>query len=238
LGIARGLTYLHEESRLRIVHRDVKASNILLDFDLIPKISDFGLAKLYDDKKTHISTRVAGTIGYLAPEYAMRGHLTEKADVFGFGVVALEIVSGRTNSDPNLDEDRIYLLEWAWNLHESNQELELVDSNLKNFNEEEVKRIIGVALLCTQTSPNLRPSMSRVVAMLSGDIDVSSIATRPGYLTDWKFNEDTTSFMTNSSSTTITDEKSQYGLSSNTTADFSPVNASRPVLSETVGEGR
>ncbi|KAB1216932.1 hypothetical protein CJ030_MR4G016055 [Morella rubra] len=107
LGIARGLAYLHEESRLRIVHRDVKASNILLDSGLIPKISDFGLAKLYDDKKTHISTRVAGTIGYLAPEYAMRGHLTEKADVFAFGVVGLEIVSGRPNSDPSLEDEKI-----------------------------------------------------------------------------------------------------------------------------------
>ncbi|KAI6691658.1 hypothetical protein NL676_028486 [Syzygium grande] len=113
LGIARGLAYLHEESRLRIVHRDVKASNILLDSDLTPKISDFGLAKLYDDKKTHISTRVAGTIGYLAPEYAMRGHLTEKADVFAFGVVALEVVSGRPNSDPSLEEAKKYLLEWV-----------------------------------------------------------------------------------------------------------------------------
>ncbi|KAK1281050.1 putative LRR receptor-like serine/threonine-protein kinase [Acorus gramineus] len=113
LGTARGLAYLHEESRVRIVHRDVKASNILLNADLNPKISDFGLAKLYDDKKTHLSTRVAGTYGYLAPEYALWGHLTEKVDVFGFGVVALEIISGRQNCDLSMDKDKVYLLEWV-----------------------------------------------------------------------------------------------------------------------------
>ncbi|KAL0300970.1 UNVERIFIED_CONTAM: putative LRR receptor-like serine/threonine-protein kinase [Sesamum radiatum] len=172
LGVARGLAYLHEESRLRIVHRDVKASNILLDSDLTPKISDFGLAKLYDENKTHISTRVAGTIGYLAPEYAMRGRLTEKADIFSFGVVALEIISGRPNSDPSLKDDTIYLLEWAWNLHEDNREIELVDPTLHQYDANAVKRIIGVALLCTQASPALRPSMSRVVAMLTGDVEV------------------------------------------------------------------
>ncbi|CAN6683933.1 unnamed protein product [Malus baccata var. baccata] len=195
LGTTRGLAYLHEESRPRIVHRDVKASNILLDAKLSPKISDFGLAKLYDDEKTHISTRVAGTIGYLAPEYALFGHLTEKADVFGFGVVVLEILSGRPNSYNNLDPEKIYLLEWVWTLHENDQTLGLVDSRLTEFDETEATRLIRASLLCTQGSPMARPSMSRVVAMLSGDIDIGTVMSKPSYLTDYNF-EDVTTFST------------------------------------------
>ncbi|KAG0492534.1 hypothetical protein HPP92_005932 [Vanilla planifolia] len=197
LGTARGLAYLHEESSVRIVHRDVKSSNILLDGNLNPKISDFGLAKLYDDKKTHISTRVAGTIGYLAPEYAMRGHLTEKVDVFGFGVVALEILSGRPNSDPTQDQGKVYLLDWAWNLHEERLDLDMVDPSLSSYNEEEAYRLVGVAFLCTQASPMLRPSMSRVVAMLAGDVEVGEVTLRPSYLTEWDFKDISSNFVSN-----------------------------------------
>uniref|UniRef100_A0A0E0PJP7 non-specific serine/threonine protein kinase n=1 Tax=Oryza rufipogon TaxID=4529 RepID=A0A0E0PJP7_ORYRU len=199
LGIARGLTYLHEESSVRIVHRDIKASNVLLDTDLTPKISDFGLAKLYDEKKTHVSTRIAGTMGYLAPEYAMRGHLSEKADVFAFGVLMLETVAGRSNTNNSLEESKIYLLEWAWGLYEMGQALRVVDPCLKEFDEKEAFRVICIALLCTQGSPHQRPPMSRVVAMLTGDVDVAEVVTKPSYITEWQLRDGGSSSYTTSS---------------------------------------
>ncbi|KAK3121398.1 hypothetical protein QOZ80_8BG0652300 [Eleusine coracana subsp. coracana] len=187
VGIARGLAYLHEESSVRIVHRDIKASNILLDTDLTPKISDFGLAKLYDEKKTHVSTKIAGTLGYLAPEYAMKGHLTEKVDVFAFGVVVLETVAGRSNTDNSLEEDKMFLFEWAWELYEKGQALDIVDPRLEEeFESEEALRVIKVALLCTQGSPHQRPPMSTVVAMLTRDFEMTQVVTKPRYITEWQ----------------------------------------------------
>jgi serine/threonine protein kinase len=145
------------------------------------------LAKLYEAEKTHISTRVAGTIGYLAPEYDLRGHLTEKADVFSFGIVSLEVVSNRSHENTSFPDDMVYLLDWTWHLYEENRLLDLMDTSmLSSYSEQEVLRIIHVALFCTQSTPSQRPSMSRVVSMLSGVIETHPPQSQSGYIKDWE----------------------------------------------------
>lgn len=186
IGVARGLAYLHEELASPIVHRDIKASNILLDKNYIPKIGDFGLAKLFPDNVTHISTRVAGTTGYLAPEYAWHGQLTKKADIYSFGVLVLEIVSGTSSSRSILNEDKI-LLQKTWELYEAKRLKELVDPALGDYPEEEVIRFIKVALFCIQAAAARRPSMPQVVTMLSKPIRINeSELTAPGYINEYK----------------------------------------------------
>ncbi|CAI9783863.1 unnamed protein product [Fraxinus pennsylvanica] len=191
MGTARGLAYLHEEVVPHIVHRDIKASNILLDDDFEPKIGDFGLAKLFPDNITHISTKVAGTTGYLAPEYALGGQLTMKADVFSFGVLTLEIVSGRSSG--NFGRTQKLLVEWAWELYEEKKLLELVDPELGEFPKEEVLRYMKVALFCTQANANRRPVMGQVLEMLSKNVRLNEKElTPPGFFQDSGLVTDTT----------------------------------------------
>ncbi|XP_028107519.1 probable LRR receptor-like serine/threonine-protein kinase At1g07650 isoform X4 [Camellia sinensis] len=184
IGIARGLAFL-EESRLKIVHRDIKATNVLLDGDLNPKISDFGLAKLTEDDNTHISTRVAGTIGYMAPEYALWGYLSNKADVYSFGVVALEIAAGKDNMKFRPSDKYVCLLDWALVLQQKGRLMELVDPKLgPDFDKEEAIKMIKIALLCTNPSPALRPAMSAVVSMLEGRLDIQDLVMDPSIYGD------------------------------------------------------
>ncbi|XP_029126432.1 cold-responsive protein kinase 1-like isoform X2 [Cajanus cajan] len=171
LGTARGLTYLHEEFYVSIIHRDIKSGNILLDEELQPKISDFGLVRLLPEDQSHLSTRVAGTLGYTAPEYVLHGQLSGKADTYSYGIVVLEIISGQKCTDVNDCDDDEYLLRRAWKLYEKGMQLELVDKSLdpNTYDAEEVKKVIGIALLCTQASAAMRPAMSEVVLLLSSN---------------------------------------------------------------------
>ncbi|XP_038708257.1 L-type lectin-domain containing receptor kinase IX.1-like isoform X2 [Tripterygium wilfordii] len=166
-GLALALLYLHEEGDFCVIHRDIKSSNIMLDSDFNAKLGDFGLARLVDHAKGCQTTILAGTMGYMPPEYLMSGKASKATDVYSFGVVALEIVSGRKAVDARISEE-IRLVEWVWELHGIGNVLDVADPKLcREFDEEQVKRLILVGLWCVHPDHAFRPSIRQVIKVLN-----------------------------------------------------------------------
>ncbi|XP_042496062.1 probable LRR receptor-like serine/threonine-protein kinase RKF3 [Macadamia integrifolia] len=181
LGTARGLAYLHYGAQPAIIHRDIKPSNILLDEMFEPKVADFGFAKLTPEGMTHLSTRVAGTLGYVAPEYALYRHLTERSDVYSYGIVLLELLSGKKAIVSTNNDGRTSLVaDWAWSLVKIGRALNVIEDGMPELGAKEVmEKYVHVAVLSSHPHLYARPTMDQIVKILETDLPVPSIPERP-----------------------------------------------------------
>ncbi|MCO5581004.1 hypothetical protein L7F22_034880 [Adiantum nelumboides] len=166
LGAAQGLAYLHHDCSPRVVHRDIKSSNILLGLNFEPYVSDFGLAKLLEDNETHVTTVIAGTFGYLAPEYLLNGRATEKADVYSYGVVLLELVSGKRPTDSSFVEKGLNIVGWVNSLLKEKRLKDIVHPSCEHASMESLEAVLAIATLCIRPMPDERPTMHMVVKLL------------------------------------------------------------------------
>ncbi|KAK8926201.1 putative LRR receptor-like serine/threonine-protein kinase RKF3 [Platanthera zijinensis] len=199
VGMARGIAYLHYGVQPAIIHRDIKASNILLDDNFDALVADFGLAKFAPEGASHVSTRVAGTLGYVAPEYALFGQLTEKSDVYSYGVVMLELLSGKKAFKTTEDGENWLLTDWAWSLVREGRPLEVIEKGIEELGSDDVlERYVLVAVLCSHPQLHARPTMDQVVKILESDVAVPAIPDRPLSFTANK--EDIEKSMSSSSS--------------------------------------
>ncbi|KAK7301419.1 hypothetical protein RJT34_12283 [Clitoria ternatea] len=179
LDVAKGLAYLHYEIQPPIYHRDIKATNILLDSKMSAKLADFGLAKQGSEGQSHITTRVAGTYGYVAPEYALYGQLTEKSDVYSFGIVILEIMSGRKVLD-SINSSADAITDWVWTLVESGKIREIFEGSIRDVGPQKImERFVLVGMLCAHAVVVLRPTIAEALKMLEGDTDIPNLPDRP-----------------------------------------------------------
>ncbi|XP_057497459.1 probable LRR receptor-like serine/threonine-protein kinase RKF3 [Actinidia eriantha] len=180
LGTARGLAYLHNGAQPAIMHRDVKSSNILLDETFEPKLADFGFAKFTPDGFSHLSTKFAGTLGYVAPEYALYGQLTERSDVYSFGIVLLEILSGKQAVLAVENGEHLLLIDWAWSLVQKGQPLDVIEEGIPDMAPPEVmEKFVFVAVLCAHPTLHARPTMEQIVNIL--EVDFTTVISIPDH---------------------------------------------------------